>query len=168
MVEVVLDDRKAQLSDVEIGAFWEPSAQQPVGVLVGGPLPRRARLVQQRRARSGRVFTSRDNGMVVLNVELDPVTGARVATVIAATERHLFRNEGPAARRTPAQRTADAITKLILEPDTGRYRLQPRLGHSTTPKAEPGREHRHAERPLAHQTHSTFRNDSICAQSSRN
>ena len=77
-------------------------------------------LERQRKARSGRVFTSRDNGMVVLNVELDPVTGARVATVIAATERHLYRHEDPTARRTPAQRTADAITKLICEPDTVR------------------------------------------------
>ena len=47
MVEVVLDDREPQLSDVEAGAFGEPSAQQCVGVLVGGSLPRRARLAEE-------------------------------------------------------------------------------------------------------------------------
>ena len=47
VVEVVLDDREPQLPDVEAGAFGEPSAQQRVGVLVGGSLPRRARLAEE-------------------------------------------------------------------------------------------------------------------------
>ena len=73
-------------------------------------------LERQRRSRAGRVFTRRDDGMVVLNLELDPVTGARVSSVVAAAERAMFRDEDPKARPTPAQRTADAITRLLVEP----------------------------------------------------
>ena len=77
-------------------------------------------LEQQRKQRSARVFTSRDNAMVVINGQFDPVTGARLASVIAATERRLYRDEDPANRPTPAQRTADAIAKLVCEPDMQR------------------------------------------------
>ena len=77
-------------------------------------------LEQQRQARAGRVFTSRGNGMVVLNAQFDSVTGARLATVIAAMERHLYHHEDPAARPSHPQRAADAIAKLILEPDAQR------------------------------------------------
>gem|GEM_PF-213891 len=77
-------------------------------------------LKQQRRQRCARVFTSRDNNMVVINGQFDPLTGARLASVIAAAERRLYGDEDPACRPTPAQRTADAIAKLICEPDTAR------------------------------------------------
>jgi hypothetical protein len=75
---------------------------------------------RQRQARSGKVFTSRHDGMVVLNAQFDPVTGARLATVIAAAERHLYSNEDPKSRPSHPQRTADAIARLILEPDAAR------------------------------------------------
>ena len=74
-------------------------------------------LDHQREQRSGRVFTSSDNGMVVLSAEFDPITGAQLASAISAKERELWRDEDPAARRSPQQRTADAIAKLILERD---------------------------------------------------
>ena len=77
-------------------------------------------LEQQRQQRSARVFTSRDNGMVVINGQFDPVTGARLASVIAAAERQLYHHEDPKSRPTPAQRTADAIAKLICEPNAQR------------------------------------------------
>ncbi len=77
-------------------------------------------LEQQRQQRSARVFTNRDSGMVVINGQFDPVTGARLASAIAATERRLYRDEDANCRPTPAQRTADAIAKLICEPDTSR------------------------------------------------
>ena len=38
-VEVVLDDREPQRVEVQGRAFGQPASQQPVGVLVGGPLP---------------------------------------------------------------------------------------------------------------------------------
>ena len=77
-------------------------------------------LERQRRQRSARVFTSRDNGMVVIKGQFDPITGARLASVVAATERRLYQHEDPSARPTPAQRTADAISRLICEPDAQR------------------------------------------------
>jgi len=77
-------------------------------------------LERQRRARSGRIFTRRSDGMTVVDLVVDPVTGARLGTVIAAAERRLFRDEDPNARRTPPQRTADAVVELICEPDAKR------------------------------------------------
>ena len=77
-------------------------------------------LERQRQARSGRILTRHSDGMTVLHLEVDPITGARLGTVIAATERRLFKDEDPTARRTPPQRAADAITQLILEPDAKR------------------------------------------------
>ncbi|WP_423919068.1 HNH endonuclease [Candidatus Poriferisodalis sp.] len=72
-------------------------------------------LDHQRERRSGRVFTSPDDGMLVLRAEFDPITGAQLASAISAKERELWRDEDPAARPSPQQRTADAIAKLILE-----------------------------------------------------
>lgn len=77
-------------------------------------------LERQRQTRSGSIGTRGCDGMTVLNLAVDPVTGARLGSVIAAAERRLFKGEDPAARRTPPQRTADAITQLICEPDAKR------------------------------------------------
>ena len=73
-------------------------------------------LDRQRQARTGTVRTRHSDGMTVVHLEVDPLTGARLGTVIAAAERRLFRNEDRAERRTPPQRTADAITELMLDP----------------------------------------------------
>ena len=77
-------------------------------------------LERQRKARTAKIFTRASDGMTVLNLAVDPLTGAQLGTVIAATERRLFQDEDPAARRTPAQRMADAITQLICDPDAKR------------------------------------------------
>ena len=77
-------------------------------------------LERQRQARIGTIGTRHSDGMTVVHLEVDPLTGARLGTVIAAAERRLFRNEDRAARRTPPQRTADAITELMLDPDSKR------------------------------------------------
>ena len=77
-------------------------------------------LERQRDARAARLFTRASDAMTVLSLCVDPVMGARLGTVIAAAERRLFRNEDPAARRTPAQRMADAVTELICDPDAKR------------------------------------------------
>ncbi|WP_420440502.1 DUF222 domain-containing protein [Candidatus Poriferisodalis sp.] len=77
-------------------------------------------LERQRKARSATIWTRSSDGMTVLNVCVDPVTGARLGAVIAAAERRLFRNEDTAERRTPAQRMADAVTQLICDPDAKR------------------------------------------------
>ena len=77
-------------------------------------------LERQRNARAAKLFTRASDAMTVLSLCVDPVMGARLGTVIAAAERRLFRNEDPAARRTPAQRMADAVTELICDPDAKR------------------------------------------------
>ena len=77
-------------------------------------------LERQRKARSAKIFSRSSDGMTVLNLAVDPVTGARLGTVIAAAERRLFSSEDPDARRTPPQRMADAVTQLICDPDAKR------------------------------------------------
>ncbi|MDE0675989.1 MAG: DUF222 domain-containing protein [Acidimicrobiaceae bacterium] len=77
-------------------------------------------LERQRQARSGTIVTRGSDGMTVLHLEVDPVTGARLGSAVAAVERRLFSNEDPDSRRTPPQRAADAICQLILEPDAKR------------------------------------------------
>ncbi|WP_419839420.1 DUF222 domain-containing protein [Candidatus Poriferisodalis sp.] len=77
-------------------------------------------LERQRKARTAKIFTRSSDGMTVLNLAIDPLTGAQLGTVIAATERRLCQHEDPAARRTPAQRMADAITQLICDRDAER------------------------------------------------
>lgn len=77
-------------------------------------------LERQRQARTGTILTRHSDGMTVVHLEVDPLTGARLGTVIAAAERRLFRNEDRTERRTPPQRTADAITELMLDPDAKR------------------------------------------------
>ncbi|WP_419554676.1 DUF222 domain-containing protein [Candidatus Poriferisodalis sp.] len=77
-------------------------------------------LERQRRARSAKIVTRSSDGMTVLNLVVDPVTGARLGTLIAAAERRLFKDEDPAARRTPQQRMADAISQLICDPGAKR------------------------------------------------
>ena len=77
-------------------------------------------LERQRQARTGTILTRHSDGMSVVHLEVDPLTGAQLGTAIAAAERRLFRNEDRAERRTPPQRTADAITELMLDPDAKR------------------------------------------------
>lgn len=77
-------------------------------------------LERQRQARSGTIATRDSDGMTVLHLEVDPVTGARLGSAVAAAERRLFKDEDPSARRTPLQRAADAMVQLILEPDAKR------------------------------------------------
>ena len=77
-------------------------------------------LDRRRETRTGRAFTSRETGMFVVSGEFDPLTGARIDTVLAAKERELWNAEDPKARRTPQQRMADALAELILEPGKGK------------------------------------------------
>lgn len=76
-------------------------------------------LDRQRKNRKARIFESPDSGMFVLSGEFDQITGARIATALTAKERQIWHNEDPKARPTPAQRMADALAELILEPSAG-------------------------------------------------
>ena len=73
-------------------------------------------LDRQRKNRKARIFESPESGMFVLSGEFDQITGARIATALTAKERQIWHNEDSKARPTPAQRMADALAELILEP----------------------------------------------------
>lgn len=73
-------------------------------------------LDRQRNNRKARIFESPESGMFVLTGEFDQITGARIATALTAKERQIWYNEDSKARPTPAQRMADALAELILEP----------------------------------------------------
>ncbi|MYG54728.1 MAG: DUF222 domain-containing protein [Acidimicrobiaceae bacterium] len=73
-------------------------------------------LDRQRKNRKARFFESAETGMFVLSGEFDQITGARIATALTAKERQIWHNEDSKARPTPAQRMADALAELILQP----------------------------------------------------
>ena len=75
---------------------------------------------RQHKNRKGRAFSSRETGMYLMSGEFDPITGAKIDTVLAAKEKELWNQEDPSDRRTPQQRMADAIAELILEPGKGK------------------------------------------------
>ncbi|MCY4193039.1 MAG: DUF222 domain-containing protein, partial [bacterium] len=64
---------------------------------------------RQKQKRTARMFQNAETGMYVLNAEFDPVTGAHLAGALAHKERELWRAEDPKARRSPHQRSADAL-----------------------------------------------------------
>ncbi len=76
-------------------------------------------LDNQKERRTARAFESKETGMFVVSGEFDPLTGARIATVLSAKERELWHQEDPTKRRTSKQRMADALAELILEPEKG-------------------------------------------------
>ncbi len=75
---------------------------------------------RRKQKRSARLFQNGDTGMYVLNAEFDPVTGSHIAGVLAHKEKELWRAEDPKARRTHAQRSADALAELVLHPERGK------------------------------------------------
>jgi len=77
-------------------------------------------LENQKQKRTARMFNNRDTAMFILSAEFDPSTGQHLAAVAADKARELWRKENPKARRTPQQRTADALAELILEPGKGK------------------------------------------------
>lgn len=75
---------------------------------------------RRKQKRSARLFQNGDTGMYVLNAEFDPITGNHIAGALADKERELWRAEDPKARRTHAQRAADALAELILHLGKGK------------------------------------------------
>jgi len=77
-------------------------------------------LARQRKARRGMWFTN-SGGMLVCNVEFDPVTGAGARARLEAETDALWRGDGgrdgrPDDVRTPAQRRCDAVALLFGVP----------------------------------------------------
>lgn len=72
-----------------------------------------SKLEHQRSRRFAKIKTDLEDGMTVLYARFDPVTGARVETVVSHIVNQLWRKEDPQNRTTLGQRMADAL-KLLL------------------------------------------------------
>ncbi len=75
-----------------------------------------SRLEHQRSRRYAKVTTDPDDGMTVLYGRFDPITGARIESVLSRKMDELWRDEDPRNRATPGQRMADALTLLLTRP----------------------------------------------------
>ena len=82
-----------------------------------------SKLEHQRSRRFAKVSTDPDDGMTFLYGRFDPVTGARITSVLSHKMDQLWRDEDPRNRATPGQRMADALEALLTRPqqdDDGR------------------------------------------------
>ena len=75
------------------------------------------RLEHQRSRRYAKIKTDLTDGMVVLYGRFDPITGARITSVLSQKMDELWREEDPRNRATPGQRMADALELLLTRPD---------------------------------------------------
>ena len=75
-----------------------------------------SQLEHQRSRRFAKIKTDQDDGMTVLFGRFDPITGARIETVLSRKMDELWREEDPRNRATPGQRMADALTLLLTRP----------------------------------------------------
>ena len=73
------------------------------------------RLEHQRSQRYAKIKTDPDDGMTVLYGRFDPITGARIESVLSRKMDELWRDEDPRNRATPGQRMADALALLVTE-----------------------------------------------------
>jgi len=105
----LLDDARAQSPD-KFGATVRKHEQQRSaddGV---------SRLEHQRSRRYARIRTDHTDGMTVLYGRFDPITGARIETVLSKKMNELWQEEDPNNRCAPAQRMADALALLLTRP----------------------------------------------------
>ncbi len=75
-----------------------------------------AKLEHQRARRYAKISTDPDDGMTVLYGRFDPITGARITSVLSNKTDQLWRAEDPRNRATPGQRMADALAVLLTRP----------------------------------------------------
>ncbi len=78
-----------------------------------------AKLEHQRARRFAKVSTDPDDGMTVLYGRFDPITGARITSVLSRKMDELWREEDPRNRATPGQRMADALALLFTRSGQG-------------------------------------------------
>ena len=74
------------------------------------------KLEHQRSQRYAKIKTDPDDGMTVLYGRFDPITGARIESVLSRKMDELWRDEDPRNRATPGQRMADALELLLTRP----------------------------------------------------
>lgn len=77
-------------------------------------------LERQKTNRKAWIKTDPGDGMTVLYGQFDPITGARIKSVLSAKTNELWREEDPKHRPSTAQRMADAVAELLCEPAKGK------------------------------------------------
>ena len=75
-----------------------------------------SKLEHQRSQRYAKISSDPDDGMAILYGRFDPITGARIETVLSQKMNELWRAEDPRNRATPGQRMADALEILLTRP----------------------------------------------------
>ncbi len=75
-----------------------------------------SRLEQQKQDRRAHIKTDLDDGMTVVWAKFDPVTGARIRSILSAKTGELWRQEDRDHRPSTSQRMADALAELICQP----------------------------------------------------
>ena len=83
-----------------------------------------AKLTHQQSRRYAKISTDLDDGMIVLYGRFDPITGARIESVLSNKMDQLWRAEDPRNRVTPGQRLADALEMLLTRPGEDDVRSQ--------------------------------------------
>ncbi len=90
-----------------------------------------SRLEQQKQDRRAHIKTDLDDGMTVVWARFDPVTGARVRSILSAKADELWRKEDRNHRRTTPQRMADALAELICQPPGNKKKGKSSRGRTT-------------------------------------
>ncbi len=76
-----------------------------------------SQLEHQRSQRYVKISTDLTDGMTVLYGRFDPITGARIESVLSKKVNELWREENPQARSTREQRIADALEIFLTRPE---------------------------------------------------
>ncbi len=79
-----------------------------------------SRLEQQKKSRAATIRVDPSDGMTVVWGKFDPVTGARIKSVLTGKTNELWRAEDRNTRPSTAQRMADALAELICQPSDGK------------------------------------------------
>ncbi len=85
-----------------------------------------SKLEQQKKSRAATIRVDSADGMTVVWAKFDPVTGARVKSVLSGKADELWRKEDRNHRRSTSQRMADALAELICQPPGGRKKSRRR------------------------------------------
>ena len=76
-----------------------------------------SQLEHQRSQRYAKISTDLTDGMTVLYGRFDPITGARIESVLSKKVNELWREENSKNRTTLGQRMADALDVLLARPE---------------------------------------------------
>ena len=115
--------RRGKIDDTELANIAKTQAPDKFAATVRKHEQQRSeddgmsKLEHQRSRRYAKVSTDPDDGMTVLYGRFDPITGARITSVLSHKMDQIWRDEDPRNRATPGQRMADALEILLTCPN---------------------------------------------------